>query len=60
VQVVLHVGRDRTGNRRLTEIALLSRGRDGWVRAQTAWHVARGFDSGADRLAALLDERGVR
>lgn len=57
VQVVLHVGRDRHGARRLSEIAVLGRDADGWVRARTAWHVGRGFDCGMAQLRALLDGR---
>ena len=40
VQVVLHVSRDRTGTRRLTEIAVLERGDDG--RGPGGQRVARG------------------
>lgn len=57
VQVVLQVGRDRDGHRRLTEVAVLRRGADGWVAAHTAWHADRGFGAGAHALTALLDER---
>lgn len=57
VQVVLQVGRDATGRRRLTEIAVLSRGPDGWVLARTAWHADRGFGGGAQILDDLLDAR---
>ncbi|MCV7047158.1 TadA family conjugal transfer-associated ATPase [Mycobacterium frederiksbergense] len=60
VQVVLQVGRDSAGRRRLTEIAVLNRGPDGWVGARTAWHADRGFCSGAETLAALLDARSTR
>ncbi|MGB5112213.1 MAG: TadA family conjugal transfer-associated ATPase [Mycobacterium sp.] len=57
VQVVLQVGRDRDGRRRLTEVAVLRRGPDGWVAAHTAWHADRGFCAGAQPLTDLLDER---
>lgn len=60
VQVVLQVGRDSAGRRRLTEIAVLNRGPDGWVGTRTAWHADRGFCSGAETLAALLDARSTR
>ncbi|KRD05148.1 hypothetical protein ASE48_18255 [Mycobacterium sp. Root265] len=60
VQVVLHVGRDSAGRRRLTEIAVLSRGPDGWVAARTAWHADHGFGSGAQTLNDLLDVRSRR
>lgn len=57
VQVVLHVGRDPDGHRRLTEIAVLDRGPQGWVTTRSAWHADRGFGCGAEQLTALLDER---
>ena len=57
VRVVLHVGRDRAGTRRLDEIAVLRRGDDGLVGAVTAWHADRGFGDGMDRLAALVSAR---
>jgi pilus assembly protein CpaF len=60
VQVVLQVGRDRGGRRRLTEIAVLRRGPDGWVAADTAWHAEGGFCAGAQPLTALLNERSPR
>jgi pilus assembly protein CpaF len=50
VRVVLHVDRDRAGRRRLEEIAVLRRGGDGVVAAQSAWHLDRGFGSGMDYL----------
>lgn len=60
VQVVLHVERDRAGHRRLTEIAVLGRGPDGWVTARSAWHADRGSGCGAQALNDLLDERSRR
>lgn len=60
VQVVLQVGRDRAGYRRLTEIAVLRRGSDGLVAAHTAWHADHGFGAGAQALTATLDERSPR
>lgn len=60
VQVVLHVGRDPVGRRRLTEIAVLSRARDGWVVARTGWHADHGFGCGAETLNDLLDVRSRR
>jgi pilus assembly protein CpaF len=60
VQVVLHVSRDRTGARRLTEIAVLDRTDDGRVRVVTAWHVDTGFGCGRDALTTLLRLRGRR
>jgi pilus assembly protein CpaF len=60
VQVLLHVGRDRAGKRRLAEIAVLRRTGDGTVGVTTAWHVDDGFGRGSDVLMAMLHERGVR
>ena len=59
VQVVLHVGRDRTGARRLTEIAVLDRIADGRVRVVTAWHISTGFGCGRDALTTMFRSRGV-
>ncbi|MCV7171987.1 TadA family conjugal transfer-associated ATPase [Mycobacterium manitobense] len=58
VQVLLHVGRDRSGTRRLTEIAVLRSADDGRVRAETAWKADSGFGCGAERLRQLFDDRG--
>ncbi|KUI46372.1 hypothetical protein AU198_01765 [Mycobacterium sp. GA-1199] len=58
VKVVIHVDRDRAGMRRLSEIAVLTAGSDGRVRASTAWRLGRGFDCGAQRLNDLVGERG--
>lgn len=60
VQVLLHVGRDGSGRRRLSEIAVLRRDAHGLVRAATAWHAEGGFGSGADDLMALMRGRGVQ
>ena len=60
VQVLLHVGRDRAGKRRLSEIAVLRRDGNGMVGVVTAWHADSGFGSGADHLMALLTQRGAR
>lgn len=60
VQVLMHVSRDRTGRRRLGEIAVLRRDRDGHVRAETAWHADRGFCSGAEQLHVLISARAGR
>ena len=59
VQVLLHVGRDRAGKRRLSEIAVLRRDAHVLVGARTAWHADTEFGSGADDLMTLLSERGV-
>jgi pilus assembly protein CpaF len=58
VQVLLHVSRDRGGQRRLTEIAMLRRGSDGLVSALTAWHADRGFADGMAYLSDFLEQRG--
>jgi len=59
VQVVLHVSRDRTGARRLAEIAVLDRTDDGRVRVVTVWRADTGFGCGRDSLTTLLRSRGV-
>ncbi len=56
VQVLLHVARDRTGRRRLDEIAVL-RETDGRVRAVTVWHADRGLTDAAADLRRLLQSR---
>jgi pilus assembly protein CpaF len=56
VQVLLHVVRDRSGRRRLTEIAML-RQLDGRVRAVTAWHADRGLTDEVGGLRTLLQGR---
>lgn len=58
VHVVLHVGRDARGLRRLEEIAVLRRGADGFVAAHRAWHADRGPGSGMTELTELLAARG--
>ncbi|MEU0495191.1 TadA family conjugal transfer-associated ATPase [Mycobacterium sp. NPDC006124] len=58
VQVVLHVGRNGSGLRRLQEIAVLRRGVNGLVGAVTAWHADRGVGAGMDALTDLLSARG--
>ncbi|MGV0744204.1 TadA family conjugal transfer-associated ATPase [Mycolicibacterium sp. XJ870] len=59
VQVLMHVGRDRAGRRRLTEIAVLQRGRDGTLDVLTAWHADTGSGCGAEILNTRLAERGL-
>lgn len=56
VQVLLHVERDRTGRRRLSEIAVLQPVR-GQVRAVTVWHVDRGMTDDAPQLQRVLQSR---
>lgn len=60
VQVLLHVGRDRSGQRRLSEIAVLQRRVDNTLEVLTAWHADTGFGTGAGILKSMLAERGVR
>jgi pilus assembly protein CpaF len=57
VRVVLHVGRDRSGLRRLEEIAVLRRGEDGLVAAVSAWHVEQGFGAGLEHVTAIVAGR---
>ena len=59
VQVVLHVSRGPRG-RRLSEIAVLDRDYTGRVRVLPVWHVDRGWQSGAQLLRELLDDRCAR
>ncbi|WP_055404049.1 MULTISPECIES: TadA family conjugal transfer-associated ATPase [unclassified Mycobacterium] len=56
VQVLLHVTRDRTGRRRLGEIAVL-RAVEGRVRAVTVWHADGGPTDDAGSLKRLLQSR---
>lgn len=57
VRVVLHVGRDVAGHRRLAEIAVLEREASGLVVASTAWHVDTGAAEGMSHLLRLLGDR---
>jgi len=59
-QVVLHTGRDRSGRRQLEQIAVLQRGSDALVHADTAWHAQTGAGPGLAALHRLFDTRGVR
>ena len=59
VQVLLHVGRDPNGKRRLSEIAVLRRDGNGMVGVATAWNADTGFGSGAEHLRSLLRGRGL-
>jgi pilus assembly protein CpaF len=58
VQVVLHMRRLRSGARVLDAVGVLTRGPTGVV-VEPAWTRQRGHGPGAERLAELLDERGV-
>lgn len=60
VQVVLHVRRDASAGRRLVELAVLVRGDDGCVRAETVWDVDGGFGSGAPAFTRIIDDRRHR
>ncbi len=64
VDVVLHLGRDRDGLRRLVEVGCLERGPDGMVRAVPAVRFARQGPpeeaSGAAALGDLIDSRLAR
>lgn len=57
VRIILHVGRDASGVRRLTEIAVLAREASGLVAARTAWHVDRGPGEAMADLSGLLEDR---
>ena len=59
VQVVLHVNRGPDG-RRLSEIAVLDRDDTGRVQVLPVWHVDRGWQSGAQLLRHMVDDRRVR
>lgn len=62
VDVVLHMARDRSGRRRLAEVAVLERDAGGLVRTATAVTVDRdgrlSSGPGARRLLDVLDRRG--
>ncbi|MEN3221935.1 conjugal transfer protein TrbB [Mycolicibacterium porcinum] len=55
--MLLHVGRDGAGRRRLAEIAVLRRGARGDLEVMTAWHADTGLGCGADTLDALVERR---
>ncbi|SEK51022.1 TadA family conjugal transfer-associated ATPase [Rhodococcus maanshanensis] len=59
VQVVLHVHRAADGRRRLAQIGVLDRDERGQVGVLPAWTPAAGSCPGADRLADLLERRGI-
>lgn len=60
IQVVVHVGRDRDGVRRVREIAVVERDHDGWVGTRSAWRLRHGFGDGIDALRRLFDDAGIR
>lgn len=56
VRVLLHLGRDRSGRRRLQEIAVLHREPSGLVGVRTVWHVDRRPPTAMPpELGAVLD-----
>ena len=59
VQVLLHVARDRAGQRRLNEIAVL-RQTDGRVGAVAVWHADRGLTDEVAGLRRLIQSRTPR
>jgi pilus assembly protein CpaF len=59
VQVLLHVGRDGAGQRRLVEIAVLRRADRGDLEVVTAWHADSGLGCGAQTLDALIEQRAA-
>ncbi len=56
VRVLLHVGRDRDGRRRLAEVSVLDRRAD-TCRVLPAWHADGGFGAGMAALRELLEGR---
>ncbi|MGV9802372.1 TadA family conjugal transfer-associated ATPase [Mycobacterium sp. NPDC003449] len=60
IQVLLHVGRDGAGRRRLAEVAVLRRAGRGDVEVLSAWHADTGFGCGADILNGLIGDRMTR
>lgn len=57
VRVLLHVGRDRAGRRRLTEIAVTRQTGSGPVRAVSVWQAGCGMTDHAALLYQLLGNR---
>ncbi|MBU9766964.1 conjugal transfer protein TrbB [Mycobacterium sp. TNTM28] len=55
--MLLHVGRDSSGRRRLAEIAVLRRGGRGELEVVTAWHADTGMGCGAEALTSLIERR---
>jgi pilus assembly protein CpaF len=60
VQVLVHVARNRAGQRKLSEIAVLEAGDGARVRVVTAWRAGDGYGCGADLLGAMVRERKRR
>ncbi|MBX7448388.1 TadA family conjugal transfer-associated ATPase [Mycolicibacterium sp. 3033] len=59
IHVVVHMSRTRTGQRRVAEIGVLQRERDGTVSVLPAWDADTGSRDGAGLLRRLI-ERGSR
>ncbi|CAA0081743.1 Putative conjugal transfer protein [Mycolicibacterium vanbaalenii] len=57
IQVVLHVTRDQTGRRHLSEVGMLQRADDGRVTVAPCWSSAAGFGCGAQALDDLIRVR---
>ncbi|MCG7594461.1 TadA family conjugal transfer-associated ATPase [Mycobacterium sp. PSTR-4-N] len=57
IQVVVHMSRTRTGQRRVTEIGVLERERDGAVTVVPGWDADTGQREGADTLRRLIERR---
>lgn len=57
IQVVVHMSRTRTGQRRVTEIGVLERERDGAVTVVPGWDADSGQREGADTLRRLIERR---
>jgi pilus assembly protein CpaF len=55
--VLLHVGRDLSGRRRLTDISLLRRTASGVVHAAPVWQVERGLSEHVTEFRALVRDR---
>ncbi|MHA0289399.1 TadA family conjugal transfer-associated ATPase [Mycobacterium sp. C3-094] len=57
IQVVVHMSRTRTGQRRVAEIGVLRRERDGAVSVVPGWDADSGQREGADTLRRLIERR---
>lgn len=57
VRVLLHMGRDRAGRRRLSEVAALRQTDSGRVHAVRVWHADHGISDEAAGLRRLLRNR---
>ncbi|MGB3231612.1 MAG: conjugal transfer protein, partial [Mycobacterium sp.] len=57
-QVILHVARDQTGRRHLSEVGILQQADDGRVTVLPCWSAETGFGCGAQALDHLIRVRG--